>query len=461
MLIGLLRGFARVSAAVLLTVGAAGWWPGVAWAVDPPVIDPSALPPDSTGPEAPMDQRHPCSTVFAKQGSRFGDPPWPADFLRLAEAHKWSQGQGVLVALIDTGVNASPRVPAEPGGDFVVAGGDGLSDCDAHGSLVAALIAGRGGPDDSFVGVAPEARLVSIRNMSKNFSPKTPSVDPNDPNQSVLAVSVRTLARAIVHAADLGAGVINVSEAACVKVADRIDQASLGAAVRYAVVDKDAVVVVAAGNTSQDGLGGSCSQNPGPVPSNPSDRLGWGQVKTVVTPAWYSPLVLSVGSVGRDGLASAFSMAGPWVGVTAPGAEVVSLADDHAVDGFPGQDGVSVDIEGTSFSSGFVAGVAALVRSRFPDLTAGQVMNRIVRTARHPGTGWDPVQGFGAVDPVAALTWDVPLGPARPQFRVKPIAAPAPVRRADHRPLNWVVGLSVGAVAAAGAVWLFRLAARR
>lgn len=453
---------ARLAVAGLLAVTMAIGWPCIAAAVEPPVIDPAALPPNTVGPEMPMEQREQCSPVFAKEGSQFGDAPWSADFLRLAEAQRWSRGEGVLVAVIDTGVNVSSRVPAEPGGDYVADGGDGLSDCDAHGTLVASLIGGRPGPDDRFVGVAPGARLVSIRQTSKKFSPKTPQVDVNDPNQSRPAGSVRTLARAVVHAADLGARVINISETACLKVSDRIDQASLGAAVRYAVVDKDAVVVVAAGNASDDGgLGGSCSQNPVPVASDPSDPLGWKLVKTVVTPAWYSPLVLAAGAVGRDGQPSAFNVGGPWVGVAAPGTEVVALAGDHPVDGFPGKDGPAVSIEGTSFSSAFVAGVAALVRAKFPQLTANQVMDRIVRSARHPGGGWDDVQGFGPVDPVAALTWDVPLGPQLPVFTVKRIPAPSAPGRADRGPVTWVVGLTVGALLLAGATGLVRRAVRR
>ena len=148
--------------------------------------------------------------------------------------------------MIDTGVNASPRVPAEPGGDFIDAAGDGLSDCDSHGTITASIIAGRGAPTDAFIGVAPDARLISLRQTSEAFEPVDVQVDPNDPNTTPAAASIRSLARAIVHAANLDAGVINISEAACFKVARPVDQASLGAALNYAVNFKGAVVVVAA-----------------------------------------------------------------------------------------------------------------------------------------------------------------------------------------------------------------------
>nr|WP_134081128.1 type VII secretion-associated serine protease mycosin [Mycobacteroides salmoniphilum] len=452
--------------AALLTAGSVLVWPGVASAVEPPVIDPAALPPDTVGPEPgrEWELRKQCMVPFAKEGSQFGDPPWSSDFLQLAEAHKYAQGEGVLVALIDTGVNPDPeRLPVEPGGDYL-SSGDGLTDCDGHGTLMASLIAGRPSPDDKFVGVAPRARIVSIRNTSTILQEKSRSgVDPNDPNQSKPAGTARDTARAIVHAANLGASVINISETACLKVSDRVDQAGLGAAVRYAVKEKDAVVVVAAGNAAsgQQAAGGNCVQNPGPIPSNPRDAAGWGQVKTVVTPAWYAPLVLTVGAVRKDGSPADFSMNGPWMGVSAPGDDMTGLFGGHPVDAVPG-DAAPVPLQGTSYSAAMVTGVAALIRSdpRFRQmndgrgLTANQVMDRIIRSSRHPGPGWDNVQGFGPVNALAALTWDIPLGPMQPEFRVRQ-ATPPPQRLVpDYGPVTWVVVLAGGGLALAGGTWL-------
>ena len=62
------------------------------------------------------------------------------------------------------------------------------------------------------------------------------------------------MARAIVHAANMGASVINISDVTCMSARNIIDQRALGAAVRYAAVDKNAVIVAAAGDTSQTGL---------------------------------------------------------------------------------------------------------------------------------------------------------------------------------------------------------------
>ena len=141
----------------------------------------------------------------------------------------------------------------------------------------------------------PTPRVLSLRQTSDNFQPVGAPHDPNDPNTTQTAGSLRSLARSIVHAANLGAQVINISEAACYKITRPIDERSLGAAIEYAVIIKGVVIVVAAGNTRAD-----CAQNPPPDPSVPSDPRGWQRVQTIVSPAWYSPLVLTVGGIGQN-----------------------------------------------------------------------------------------------------------------------------------------------------------------
>lgn len=425
-------------------------------AVEPPVIDPAALPPDVTGPDQPTEQRAACGSPIVLPNSNFVDKPWPNDYLRIAEAQKFATGAGVTVAVIDTGVNGSPRVPAEPGGDFVDPGGNGMSDCDAHGTLTASLIAGRGAPTDGFIGIAPNARILSLRQTSANWQPVGVRQDPNDPNTTPTAGSLRSLARAVVHAANLGAQVINISEAACYKVTRPIDEITLGAALEYAVNVKNAVVVVAAGNTGQD-----CTQNPPPDPSIPADPRGWKQVQTIVSPAWYSPLVLTVGGIAPNGQPSTFSMSGPWVGAAAPAENIVALGyDGNPVNALQGQDG-PVPINGTSFAAAYVSGLAALVKQRFPDLTPNQVMNRITATARHPGGGVDNYVGAGVIDPVAALTWDVPEGPTKVPYQVKQIPPPVYIPPPDRGPITIVVITAVGLAAAMGIGALARRALRR
>jgi membrane-anchored mycosin MYCP len=410
-------------------------------AIEPPTIDPAAVPPDETGPDQPMEQRRVCSAPTVFPNSNFADKPWANDYLRLSEAQKFATGAGVTVAVIDTGVIGSPRVPAEPGGDFVDQAGNGMSDCDSHGTLTASIIAGRPAPTDGFVGVAPDARILSLRQTSEAFQPVGARTDPNDPNTTQTAGSLRSLARSVVHAANMGAQVINISEAACYKVTRPINETGLGAAINYAVNVKGAVIVVAAGNTGQD-----CTQNPPPDAAVPSDPRGWQQVQTIVSPAWYSPLVLTVGGIGQNGQPSNFSMAGPWVGAAAPAENMIALGyDGNPVNALQGQDG-PIPIAGTSFAAAYVSGLAALLKQRFPNLTPAQVMNRITATARHPGGGVDNYVGAGVVDPVAALTWDVPSGPDRVPYKVKEIPPPVHIPPPDRGPITTVV-VTVAALA--------------
>ncbi|WAJ45194.1 type VII secretion-associated serine protease mycosin [Mycobacterium sp. Aquia_216] len=425
-------------------------------AVAPPVIDSAAVPPDVTGPDQPLEQKRVCKAPLSLPGTNFHDAPWPNTYLGITQAQKFATGAGVTVAVIDTGVDVSPRVPAEPGGDFVVKDGDGLSDCDSHGTLTASIIAARPALTDGFVGVAPDARLISVRQTSEAFEPKDSQPEQGDPNSTPAAGSVRSLARAVVHAANLGAGVINISEAACFKAKKQVDETTLGGALNYAVNVKGAVVVVAAGN-----VGGDCAQNPPPDLSIPSDPRGWQGVQTIVTPAWYAPLVLTVGGVGQNGAPSEFSMHGPWVSVAAAADNVVALGPGgDPVDALSGKEG-PVPIAGTSFAAAYVSGLAALLRQRFPDLPPAQIMHRITATARHPGGGVDDAVGAGIIDAVAALTWDIPPNSAPNDYPVQAIKPPVPVPGPDHGPIDAVTMGVMGLVVALGLAALVGLALKR
>lgn len=441
---------------LLMTVTLLVFTAPLASAIGPPSVDPDAVPSDTTGPDQPTRQIGPCSMPVTLPDSNFLDSPWSNTYIDVADAHKFATGAGVTVAVIDTGVNASPRVTAVPGGDFVDQVGNGLFDCDAHGTLTASVIAGRPASTDGFIGVAPDARLFSLRQTSEAFEPVNAQPNFDDPNATPAAGSIRSLARAVVHAANLGVGVINISEAACYKVNKPIDESILGGAINYAVNVKGVVIVVAAGNT-----GGDCAQNPLLDASNPSDPRGWNMVQTVVTPAWYAPLVLAVGGIGQNGVPSPFSMHGPWVGVVAPAENIIALGDHgEPVNALQGREG-PVPIAGTSFAAAYVSGVAALLRQRFPDLTPAQIMNRITATARHPGGGVDNLVGAGVVNAVAALTWDIPPGPASNPYNIRrlplPVLPPAP----DHRPITAVALAIVGLTLALGLSALVTRALRR
>lgn len=360
-----------------------------AHAVSPPSIDHKWLPePAPPAPPWPTLQREVCATMTA-DSTRSGNPsPHLGDLPRVWQL---TRGAGQRVAVIDTGVSPHPRLPAVvPGGDYVSTG-DGTQDCDAHGTLVAGIIAAAADskPNGS-AGIAPEATVISIRQSSSKFAPAS--------DRSRAAVGdVDTMAKAVRTAADLGATVINISSIACVPVGSTLDDRALGAALAYAVDVKNAVVVAAAGNS------GGAAQCPRQRPD-----ATWQTTTVVVSPAWYDDYVLTVGSVNADGTPSDFTLAGPWVDVAATGEDVSALG--------------AQPVSGTSYAAPVVSGLAALIRSRFPAFTARQVMRRIESTAHHPPAGWDPLVGNGTIDALAAVSTD-----SSPPETTRPTTAPVPI----------------------------------
>lgn len=414
-----------------------------------PTVDPAALPPD--GPPAPgqeMRQNGACSFFGAMPGFDPAAVPPSQAMLNLPEAWKTSRGRGVVVAVIDSGVTPQPRLPnLTAGGDYIDPSADGLVDCDGHGTTVAGLIAAAPGPD-GFSGAAPEAALVSIRQSSAQWSPKAPSGQ--DPQQAKTAGDVATLARAVRHAADIpGVRVINISLIDCIPLYKQVDQAALGASLRYAAIDKDIVVVAAAGNTGES----NCASNPLTDPNRPDDPRNWVAASTISTPSYWQPYVLSVASLTPEGQPSNFTMAGPWVGIAAPGEQIVSLGNapnSGLINGQPSTKEPLVTVNGTSFAAAYVSGVAALVRSKFPHLTARQVVNRLTSSAHNAARAPSNLVGAGVVDPVAALTWDIPPGDALPaQMPVVRVAPPAPPPPDNRLPRMIAFGAGILAVAAA------------
>jgi membrane-anchored mycosin MYCP len=410
---------AAISAVALIACPAAG-------AISPPSVDPQAPPPSgNAGPAQPMTQRSPCSATGALPGTDPGAVNPNQLALNLSDAWRHSRGEGQTVAVIDTGVQPGPRLPnVDPGGDFVEST-DGLTDCDGHGTLIAGLIAGQPG-GDGFSGVAPAARLISIRQTSAKFSPRTPS---GDPEVTRAATDVSNLARAVVRAADLGARVINISAITCIPANKNIDQTELGAALQYAAVQKDAVIIAAAGN-NRGGLatGVACESNP--------VNGGWSTVTSISIPSWWQQYVLSVGSLTATGQPSEFTMAGPWLGIAAPGENVASVSNAPGggiANALPNDQQELFGINGTSYAAAYVSGVAALVRSRYPELTATQVVRRLTETAQGAAQSPSNMVGAGSVDPVAAMTWQVP--PVDPEtLQRKQIAAPPAPAAEDPLP---------------------------
>jgi len=399
-------------------------------AVTPPPVDDSMLPkPGPPAPPQPTEQQERCVTAPPAGAEMAG--AGQLDGLDLHQVWKFTRGAGQTVAIIDTGVARHRLLPhLVPGGDYVFTG-DGTDDCDGHGTVVAGIVGA--GPDSDgsrFSGIAPDATIVSIRQSSNRFRAS------DDPSGSGFG-DVDTLAKAVRTAADMGATVINVSSVACLPTDGELDDRPLGAALAYAIDVKNVVVVAAAGNVG--GPGQCPEQNPVTDPTGPG-QPDWERVRVVVSPAWYDDYVLTVGSVDAHGAPSAFSLAGPWVDVAAPGEGIVSLDPDGEglVSSLP-TSGDPMPISGTSYAAPVVSGIAALVRSRSPELTARQVMRRIEETARRPAAGWDPVVGHGVVDALAALSGDATSAPAVERTRARPVSYPA-ATSTDNRAHQFAVG---------------------
>jgi membrane-anchored mycosin MYCP len=394
----------------------------LAQAVSPPPIDSSHLPqPAPPSPPQPTVQREICAVPSMTRNAEASNTVSQLSGLDLPQVWRLTRGTGQRVAVIDTGVASHPRLPdTAAGGDYVFTG-DGTQDCDGHGTTVAGIIAAAADPNhsDGFSGVAPGASLISIRQSSTKFGA---SANPS----TVGFGDVDTMARAVRTAADRGASVINISAVACIRTGSAFDDRALGASLSYAVDVKNAVVVVAAGNT---GAGQCPDQQPNPT---------WDSATVVVSPAWYDDYVLTVGSVNARGEPSSFTLAGPWVDVAAPGEGVVSLSwsGSGLVNVVGGQQGPT-PLSGTSYAAPVVSGLAALIRSRFPNLTARQVMQRIKATAHHPPGGWNPRVGAGLVDMLAAVSTNTAVGPVAPPPPARiPIRPTPPPARPDHRARN-------------------------
>jgi membrane-anchored mycosin MYCP len=303
----------------------------------------------------------------------------------ITKAWEVSKGAGVKVAVIDSGVDAKhPDLKGVVVGGYDASGSgqpDGqkvVGSKTEHGTLVATMLAGRGHqpadataspspgpaalPPDGIVGVAPEAQILSVSTWLGSTNPSGKS------DQDQIPEAVR-------WAVDNGAKVINISLGSTTPQWPQ----SWDAAFLYAE-QKDVVIVAAAGN-----------------------RVG-GNVQ-VGAPATI-PGVLTVAGLDRKGAASVdASSQGISIGVAAPA--------ENLLGGIPG--GSYAEWAGTSGSTPIVAGVAALIRSKWPDMTAKQVINRIVATAKDAGApGKDPLYGFGVLNAEAALKDDVPEVSANP-----------------------------------------------
>jgi membrane-anchored mycosin MYCP len=368
---------------------------------------PSSQPSHAAGPTlSPLVTSEPqptqnCPPTPPPQGftSRVTTEPWAQKALDFSSVWPLTEGQGVEVAVVDSGVDFSPQLAGKVTAADLT--GTGVADCVGHGTDVAGIIAATELPDVPFEGVAPEARILSVKVQNAESS----------------SLGSATLALGIREAASLGAKVINVSITTG-------NTPALAAAVAFAL--RQGAVIVAAGG-------------------NDSEETGVGPFYPASYAASYRG-VLSVGAVASDGSRPSYSDLRSHVEVTAPG--------DNVTSDCPG--GYNTQLSGTSFATAFVSGVAALVRARYPNLSAPAVVSRIEETA-NGNTG--PGTGDGLVNPFQAVTAILPSGPvasSSPPVRRQPVSvtrAPLPDRSAIDTATEVTAGaLGATAVVALGAV---------
>ncbi|MFG1801984.1 S8 family serine peptidase [Micromonospora carbonacea] len=276
---------------------------------------------------------------------------WHLEYLEVPKAHKLSRGAAITVAIPDTGVDRHPdlRNNLLPGIDILPGGdGRGQSDQNSHGTGMAGLVAAHGESGRlGALGISPEAKILPIF-----CSPPHADGSPD------------ALAQGIEFAVSNGADIISISSGG--GTSSRLNQAVATA------LASDIVIVAGAGN-------------------RPLDQL-------ISYPA-SEPAVLAVGGIDRNGNHAAISTTGPEVDIAAPAVDIYSTSIN----------GKYRRGTGTSDATAIVAGAAALVRSKYPDLPASEVVHRLTATAVDKGPpGRDDEYGYGVVDLIAALTADVP-----------------------------------------------------
>ncbi|MEU5715091.1 type VII secretion-associated serine protease mycosin [Streptomyces sp. NPDC020403] len=299
------------------------------------------------------------------------DQQWGLEAVHTDRAWQTTRGEGMTVAVLDTGVDGShPDLAGQvlPGKDLIGFGaGQGDRSWALHGTAMAGIIAGHGsgpGREAGVLGVAPGAKILPVRVI----------LESNDPSRARARTSRGTaLADGIRWATDQGADVINLSLGDDSKSAH--PEPGEDAAVQYAL-SKGVSVVASAGNSGDKG-----------------DHVSY--------PAAY-PGVIAVAAVDKYGTHAAFSTRRWYATVSAPGVDIVVANPDR-----------HYYIEwGTSAASAFVSGAVALVRAAHPGLSPAQIKTLLADTARDsPAGGRDDARGYGLVDPAAAIETGAKLRP--------------------------------------------------
>lgn len=276
---------------------------------------------------------------------------WGLSAFHIPRHWQSTRGQGVRVAVLDTGVDAAhpDLAGAIEGAKDFTGSRSGTADRVGHGTHVAGIIGARQN-DGGIVGVAPECRLLVAKVLGDDGAGTSEQV-----------------AAGIDWACEQGADILSLS----------LGSPELNEELRAAITratHRQRFVICAAGNS--------------------------GRANSVDYPARW-PETIAVGAVDRDGRLTSFSSRGEEVDVCAPGQDVLST--------YP--DGRYAKLSGTSMAAPFVSGVAALLVAKHrarggatPIVTHEQLVEHLVRTATDAGpAGKDPNYGYGLINPDSVL----------------------------------------------------------
>ncbi|MFC7488004.1 S8 family serine peptidase [Knoellia sp. CPCC 206453] len=308
----------------------------------------------------------------------------PPALARLAAAQSWtlSTGKGVVVAIVDSGVQASnlhfPAGSVLTGKSFV--GGAATTDETGHGTALAGIIAARDiGERSGVVGVAKDAQILPV---------KITGGEAGDPEQQRSA----NLAAGIAYAVSAKADVINLSLSTTGNRADV--RAAVAAAVRAGII------VVASGGNREQG-------------ADVKDGLRY--------PAAYPGVIGVAATTTTSDVVGENSIHGPQVDLAAPGDNVITTFRGW------GDCVFSEEQQSSSYATAYVSGAAALLRQEFPAASSDEIGYRLTATAsRGSRTARDDVSGWGVVQPYEAMTAELDNSVAGP---VPPGGTPRPTPR--------------------------------
>ena len=300
-------------------------------------------------------------------------------------------GKGVTVAVLSTGVDAShPDLTGSvtTGPDFSKTGRkQGSSYWGAEGTAVASLIAGHGhgpGGTEGITGVAPDARILSLQVTLEYDDPLSVTAAIAQPLPDTIAAGIRW---AVGHGATV--------------IALPLDPGTLG---------PGAPGNAAAGGSPAERAAVSFALAHGVLLVAPAGDNG-AEGNAINYPAAY-PGVIAVGATTRDGKLSPFSNTGSYVSLAAPGAGITPdspVAGGMTTDPAAGlmaaaSDGGYEALATSDMSAALTAGVAALIRSRYPGLTVPEVTQALERSVTASGGAAGAGWGHGELDAAAALS---------------------------------------------------------